>query len=411
MDHEANKLEPCAKTSVVLYNNVSRCVMQHLEHFQKIGCVFVFTNPGKIINILNVVCHKGHVSCLKALFCVNFFGLANVAGNAVCGFIKKFSTTRVVLYAETEVVEEEWDTGSDHNEVLEAVLNNATVNHSATTPLMNAVWANNVEVCKVLVQRGSDVSACDTDGFSALHCAVSGRSHGALDVLLENNIDLNTTHVDYTVYKDLHPCPSNTPLHEAIFSGDVDLVIRLLSLGACIHERSASGRTVLHQVAVFCTGNRERMVRVLLNKGAALCVRAGWVGRKAVRGNDIFCSLRTHPTSTSLDDMLDRWVALCRFYSNQLISMDSRISDVRRAAVLLFAAGDSVTFVRAIDEYPDEVIEPTNDAVHTLKGICRFRIRFTLIERYPSQCLIPFVRLLPLPKTLKEFLLYGVNLD
>ena len=78
-----------------------------------------------------------------------------------------------------------------------------------------------------------------------------------------------------------------------------------------------------------------------------------------------------------------------------------------QALMLLFAAGEEWDYFKYSREAPETIIETRKD--FSLQNICRKAIRKNLNVTNPKQDLFRLVELLPLPKPIKNFLVYDVS--
>ena len=93
--------------------------------------------------------------------------------------------------------------------------------NDGSTPLHFAVWAGNLDVARLLVDHGADVTAQDVHGSTPLHRAVKEGSVDLAQLLIQHIADVSA--------EDNHAW---TPLHRAVWKGSVDLVRLLLEHGA-----------------------------------------------------------------------------------------------------------------------------------------------------------------------------------
>ncbi len=125
------------------------------------------------------------------------------------------------------------------------------------TPLHEAAAYNTVDVVRLLVEQGLDVTAQDANGDTALHFAAGcNPDPGVVILLLERGADVNTKNKQ-----------GETPLHKAAESNDEPRVMKaLLEPGADVNAKNEQGETPLHKAAE--SNDEPRVVRVLLEGGA-----------------------------------------------------------------------------------------------------------------------------------------------
>ena len=92
-----------------------------------------------------------------------------------------------------------------------------------------------VDLSRMLIERGADISAQNEDGLTALHLA---SRHGHIDLtrmLVEHGADVSAQNED-----------GSTTLHLALENGHVDLAWMLVECGADVSARDRGGSTALH---------------------------------------------------------------------------------------------------------------------------------------------------------------------
>ena len=103
-------------------------------------------------------------------------------------------------------------------------------------PLLWAASAGNTDSILALVNHGADITGCDKDGLTALHCAASRGHHDCLNNLITLcGADLNKA--------DKNGC---TPLFYAVTLGHKNCTSTLLELGAHKNVKDRKGRTPAH---------------------------------------------------------------------------------------------------------------------------------------------------------------------
>lgn len=118
-----------------------------------------------------------------------------------------------------------------------------------------AAQKNNIELIDLLVACGADVNSLSFEGDTPLHSAIGGRSHKAIQVLVEKyNCDISK--------RSSAEDDQYTPLELAIYLNYIDIIDYLKAHGASIYDVS-DGRTALH---IAASGSLE-MTRHLLENG------------------------------------------------------------------------------------------------------------------------------------------------
>lgn len=125
----------------------------------------------------------------------------------------------------------------------------------STTLLMAATDNNNMEITKLLVEQGADVNAKDRDGDIAIFYAALNGNMEMVQYLIENGADITITNtkwnrniihyaarsgnlelVQYLVNQGISVLESNGALHKAVSSGNLELVQWLIAHGADVNS-------------------------------------------------------------------------------------------------------------------------------------------------------------------------------
>ena len=121
------------------------------------------------------------------------------------------------------------------------------------TPLMLGTLCGDILKVRRLVQMGADVNEVTAAGVSALHIAAERSLLDVADML----ITARAVHG--------HDDAGQTPLHRAVFAGNLDMMLLLLEGGAQEDACDCNGHTALH-VGAHC--GHMCLVRELLRWGA-----------------------------------------------------------------------------------------------------------------------------------------------
>jgi len=128
------------------------------------------------------------------------------------------------------------------------------------TPLHWASEWGHVDVARMLVERGADVSAQAQDGRTPLHWALEWGHVDVARMLVERGADVSAQKKDGT-----------TPLHWASLSGHVDVARMLVERGADVSAQAQDGRTPLHWASL--SGHVD-VARMLVERGADVSAQA-----------------------------------------------------------------------------------------------------------------------------------------
>jgi cytohesin len=117
---------------------------------------------------------------------------------------------------------------------------------------------------KALVEQGADFNAQDELGWTPLCWAASCGQMEAAEFLIAKGADVQATTKDEA-----------TLLHQAALAGEVRLAELLISRGAGVNVKDKQGRTPLHKAT---SAGRKGMVELLIARGADVNIRdnQGW---------------------------------------------------------------------------------------------------------------------------------------
>ena len=121
-----------------------------------------------------------------------------------------------------------------------------------------------LEIAKVLVQKGADISARDANDSTALNWAITTRKDDLALFLIEKGADAKTPITDKSDLEGV------TPLHFAAGFGNTAILRSLLQKGALVNARSKSGITPLHAAAL---GAHPDAVQLLIENGADITAK------------------------------------------------------------------------------------------------------------------------------------------
>lgn len=126
--------------------------------------------------------------------------------------------------------------------------------YDLATPLHLAVSENRIAVTELLLREGSPIEATDTDGVGAFHLAVRNGSIAMVRLLHKFGAIMDHS-IDSTGY---------TPLHQAAFQGDIEIIEFMLEKGVSVDITTIDGKTILHTA---CMGCQFEMCDWIISKG------------------------------------------------------------------------------------------------------------------------------------------------
>lgn len=170
--------------------------------------------------------------------------------NADVNLTLGYSTPLTEAMYDEELVRKLIDLGADVN--LPAEL-------TGFTPLMASL--HNIAITELLIEKGADIEAKDDDGINALVYAASFNNEEMVKFLLEKGADANTVCEIKNEHTDISP----TPLMNAAYKGNTNIINMLLENGADINYTTDYGMTALMYAASF---NQFEAAKVLLENNA-----------------------------------------------------------------------------------------------------------------------------------------------
>lgn len=139
-----------------------------------------------------------------------------------------------------------------------------------STPLQNASKINNVDAVRLLIKKGANVNAADSDGITPLIASLSDKKRNktkeleTVKTLIANGADFNRPYQSLQ-YSESHVYNGNSLLHYAIISGTPETIKYLLSLKLNINLQNKRGVTPLHYAA---NQRQTNNFELLLKNGA-----------------------------------------------------------------------------------------------------------------------------------------------
>ncbi len=242
-------------------------------------------------------------------------------------------------------------------------------NLQGLTAFLVAVKMGEQESVKLLLQHGCDSTVCDREGNTGLHIAAINRRGACAKVLIGHGLDIEAKNNN-----------GYTALFAAIESGDLSIVELLVDAGCDVNDnRNKFGVSPL-MLAVRAFRGHRLCMKILLLAGANVRLSDN-IGRTVLDVAIVSC----------------HWDVTC--------------------INLLYAAGAQASYCQ-IDrkdekhmEYLKIILDDQIDML-PLTWMCRRRLRLQLLSPEGGFCnnLFLAVPRLPLPKRLKEFLLFFADI-
>jgi cytohesin len=181
-------------------------------------------------------------------------------------------------------------TNSGNKEVAELLIaKGANVNakrNSGETPLHAAVTDNNKDLAELLISKDADVNAKNDYGRTPLHFAVLRANKDIVEVLIANKVTLDAedkggvtplglaeergqSEIAELLRENgakISVGVNETPLIEAIKTGNINKVQSLINGGADVNAKNSYGYTALHATCLIA--NRIRYTELLIAAGA-----------------------------------------------------------------------------------------------------------------------------------------------
>lgn len=136
--------------------------------------------------------------------------------------------------------------------------------------LFDAARNNDLELAKLLIEKGADVNAKEWDGSTPLHVVAFNGSLEFAKLLIEKGADVNC--------KDKN---AFTPLHLAA-DDKLEVIELLIEKGAYLNAKNELGYTALHCAALY---NSVEVAKLLIEKGADVNIKNHPYGALTVKVN------------------------------------------------------------------------------------------------------------------------------
>ena len=284
-----------------------------------------------------------------------------------------------------------------------ADVNLADINHR--TALMYAVQCASTECIRLLLEAKADVNACSRVQETCLFEAISSGNETCVKLLCESGADVNKTNN-----------VGNSPFTFAVIYGRIEMIKCLVSFGADVDIRNSEGQTALmlavnhKKLLRFGKGvmrtyvkrkENPGCVKVLLELGADVNAKDNY-GKTAL----FLASVRGYVDCVRLLLKENADLAPCDHTKTKFSPHEwtDPITIEENCRELLYAAGKIESSLYTADFQELYAI----DCRSNLKHICREIIRERLSSNHPDCNLFSIVNQLPLPGSLKSYLLYNL---
>ncbi|KAH3734588.1 ankyrin repeat and SOCS box protein 8-like [Dreissena polymorpha] len=239
------------------------------------------------------------------------------------------------------------------------------------TCIYRCIVYSQVHLVRMLVSGGFDVNIHDERGCSALWHAVDQNDYEMMKAMLISKT------------ADVNKCDNTsklTPLHIAAMKGNVKMSSLLIQRGADVDRVQLRGSTAL---VLACRSANYDTVRILLLNGAD----PNHVG---FNGHNVISTALQSTTDTRIPKMLLVCGAL----------VDQELIDICRKEGKKFML---------FKEHPEffELLKECASVPRSMKTLCCLAIRRLLVKSGSNMHLIMKVEKLPLPRLIKDYLLFG----
>lgn len=165
-----------------------------------------------------------------------------------------------ILMHDRELARKLIDLGADVNLAAEL---------TGFTPLMASAILRDITITELLIEKNADIEARDDNDINALIYAVNFDNEDMVKLLLEKGADANTVAKIENEHTEISP----TPLMNAAYKGNTNIINMLLENNADINYATDFGITALMMAANF---NRFESAKILLENNADTSVTNGY---------------------------------------------------------------------------------------------------------------------------------------
>ena len=149
-------------------------------------------------------------------------------------------------------------------------LDNRKYHDDGVSPLMKAAEYGNLEVVKLLIEKGADMHQHTSSGRSLMYYAALGGNMSIVKFIISKNADC----VRY-ITRSRH-----TILHAAVEGGNIDIVKLLIKKGADVNAKNKWNTTILHTASMV---GHVDIIKLLIENGAD--VNAIEISQSSVSGH------------------------------------------------------------------------------------------------------------------------------
>jgi ankyrin repeat protein len=135
-----------------------------------------------------------------------------------------------------------WSIWNGEYDIAELLIKSGRVNLNfkntvaSDTPLIFAIYKDQLEIVKLLIENGADFTSSNKDGNTPLHSAITlNRSREIIDFLIQKNMEIAPENAS-----------DGIPLHWAVNAGDLKVVKLLYEREEPLNIKDGNGNTPLH---------------------------------------------------------------------------------------------------------------------------------------------------------------------